>query len=194
MSARSGDDRCPRGGGRRHGHRDVSMLTTPGIQPITRRHTTETTDDMRRTTTLHSERSGTGPAPRPDRQNLQIATADDGALVVAGDLDAASADVMDRALRDAEEGRDPAPIVVDLRGVAFMDSSGLRTLVAASLRAGRRGSRVALRNVGPELSRLLEITGLCDQFGLPNARPADRAWRLSDAHVSRDDHPNGRRG
>ncbi len=150
---------------------------------------------MRRTTTLHTERSGNGPARRPDQHDLQIVDGDDGALVVAGDLDAASAESMERALRSAEAERDRrSPLVVDLRGVAFMDSSGLRTLVAASLRAGRRGTRVTLRNVGPELSRLLEITGLCDQFGLPAADPADRAWRLSDAHVSRDDHPNRRRG
>jgi anti-sigma B factor antagonist len=150
---------------------------------------------MRRTTTLNNERSGTGRARRSDRQDLQITTADDGSLVVAGDLDAATADMMDRALRDAEAARQQrTPIVVDLRGVVFMDSSGLRTLVAASLRAGRRGTRVALRNVGPELSRLLEITGLRDQFGLTAAGPVDRAWQNSDAHVPRDDHPDRRRG
>ncbi len=148
---------------------------------------------MRRTTTMHSERNDNGTARRPDRRALRVATGEDGALVVSGDLDAASAQMMERALIEAE--RDArSPLVVDLRGVSFMDSSGLRTLVAASLRAGRRGTRVALRNVGRELDRLLEITGLRDQFGLTAAGPVDRAWQMSDAHVARDDHPDRRRG
>jgi anti-anti-sigma factor len=102
---------------------------------------------------------------------------------------------MDQALANAEAADDgQGPLVIDLRGVGFMDSSGLRTLVAASIRAHRRGTRVALRNVGSDLSRLLEITGLRDQFGLTAAAPVDRAWQLSDAHVPRDDHPDRRRG
>ncbi len=130
---------------------------------------------MRRTTLLNTtmrstDRSGSGTERRADQRGLRITSGHDGAIVVSGDLDAASAASMERALEAAEAGAaHHCPLVVDLRGVEFMDSSGLRTLVAASLRAGRRGTHVALRNVGPELGRLLEITGLRDQFGLTAA-------------------------
>jgi anti-anti-sigma factor len=150
---------------------------------------------MRRTTILTNDRTGSESQRRTDRRELRVATVGGGALRVTGDLDAASAPAMERALIEAEAAHDDrGPLVVDLRGVAFMDSSGLRTLVAASLRAGRRGTRVALRNVGPELGRLLEITGLRDQFDLPAAGAADRAWQPSDARAPTIVRPGRRRG
>jgi anti-sigma B factor antagonist len=124
---------------------------------------------------------------------LRVDDREDGVVAVAGDLDAGTADRLDRALRDREERHPDRPVVVDVGEVAFMDSSGLRALVAASLRAGRRGTVVRLHNVGAELARLLEITGLRDQFGVA-ARTADRPWRPSDHHTPRDDHPDHRCG
>lgn len=118
------------------------------------------------------------------RSQLRITAARDGTLAVAGDLDASSAATLERALQPFEETGAAAadgdhPVIIDVRGVEFMDSSGLRTLVAASLRAGRRGTRVVLRNASPELARLLEITGLSDQFGVP-PRSDRRPWGPSD--------------
>lgn len=114
---------------------------------------------------------------RRDRMELRTSRDGDGTLLVSGDLDAGSADVLERILEPIVAGpRDVrgeraggSTIVIDVRGVEFMDSSGLRTLVAASLRAGRRGGRIVLRNVGPRLWRLLEITGLNDHFGIQRA-------------------------
>lgn len=111
---------------------------------------------------------------RRDRVELRTSRDSDGALVVSGDLDAGSAEAFERILEPIVAGQGDirgeraggSTIVIDVRRVEFMDSSGLRTLVAASLRAGRRGGRVVLRNVGPRLWRLLEITGLSDHFGI----------------------------
>lgn len=117
---------------------------------------------MRRTTTITDART----PRRAEHRELRVALGRDGTIVVVGDLDAASSAALDHAFEQVERDA-PASIVLDLGGVEFMDSSGLRSIVAASLRARRRDQRVTLRNVGPELTRLLEITGLHGQFDLP---------------------------
>ena len=56
--------------------------------------------------------------------------------------------------------------MLDLGDVDFIDSSGLRTLLGASRRAGERGTVVHLRNVGSAVRRMLDITGTTEQFQL----------------------------
>lgn len=114
---------------------------------------------MRRTITIIEARI----AGRDDRSELRVTLGRDGVITVVGDLDTASTDALDRAIEQVERDA-TASIVLDLGGVEFMDSFGLRSIVAAGLRARGRGQRMALRNVGPELTRLLEVTGLHGQF------------------------------
>jgi anti-anti-sigma factor len=94
---------------------------------------------------------------------LSVETADDGALVVSGDIDVAGGPILDAAL--LQRSKDDH-LVVDLGGVSFMDSSGLRNLLAASYRARQRGTDLVLRNVGPVVWRLLEITRTVGQFAV----------------------------
>jgi anti-sigma B factor antagonist len=84
-----------------------------------------------------------------------------GALVVHGDIDIAGGPTLDTYVKRSDTGR---PIVLDLDDVDFIDSSGLRTLLTATRRAGERGTVVRLRNVGTTVRRMLEITGTADQF------------------------------
>ncbi len=84
-----------------------------------------------------------------------------GALVVHGDIDIAGGPTLESYVLRSESGR---PIVLDLRGVEFIDSSGLRTLLAAARRARRNDSSVRLRNVGTAVRRMFEITATSDQF------------------------------
>jgi anti-anti-sigma factor len=84
-----------------------------------------------------------------------------GALVVHGDIDIAGGPTLESYVLQLEEG---APLVLDLRDVDFIDSSGLRTLLAASRRAHRSNTSVRLRNVGAAVRRMLEITGTSGQF------------------------------
>lgn len=94
---------------------------------------------------------------------LSVETADDGAIVVSGDVDIAGGPILEAAL--LQRGRD-ARLVIDLAGVSFMDSSGLRNLLTASRRAKQRGADLVLRNVGPVVWRLLEITRTAGQFAV----------------------------
>jgi len=84
-------------------------------------------------------------------------------LVLAGELDAYAAE----HLIEAIERIDPAAAGIDLDvgGVSFVDSSGLRVLLKASDRLGPT-SVTTLRHAQPPLLRLLELTGLLDHFTL----------------------------
>lgn len=92
---------------------------------------------------------------------LTINFADDGAIVVVGEIDMAGGPLLEAALRQREDDDD---LILDLNGVTFIDSSGLRSLLEANRRQRERNGRLVLRGVGPEVSRLLEITGTESQF------------------------------
>jgi anti-anti-sigma factor len=98
---------------------------------------------------------------------LSVEIAEDGAIVVAGDVDIASGPVLEAKLQQRNHDQS---VVVDLAGVTFMDSSGLRNLLGASHRARQKGGRVVLRHVGPEVWRLLEITKTASHFAVESRR------------------------
>jgi anti-anti-sigma factor len=78
-----------------------------------------------------------------------------------GELDLASAHVMEERLTAIEEQR-PARVVIDLGDLAFIDSSGLRVLLLADTRARERGFELVLAP-GPEpVQRVFEMTGALD--------------------------------
>ncbi len=85
-----------------------------------------------------------------------------GTLVLSGELDASSAPQVDQAV-DALVADGAQQLVIDLGEVTFIDSSGLRTLIRARKRLGD-ADVVRLRNPQVGTVRLLEITGLTDQF------------------------------
>ena len=106
-------------------------------------------------------------------RNLTMTTAQDGTLVVAGDIDMASGPILEQAMMERDAALAAAgggAIVVDLADVHFIDSSGLRSLLAVARRAAGRRSKLELRSVGPEIIRLFEITGTMDQFTLASRR------------------------
>ena len=76
---------------------------------------------------------------------------DDGHTTISleGELDISTADELERLLGELESSDGPGRIVIDLRGLRFMDSTGLRLLVTADLRLRRDGRELALVP-GPE--------------------------------------------
>jgi anti-sigma B factor antagonist len=98
--------------------------------------------------------------------SMRVVVDDDGVLVASGDIDLAGGPVLDGAiLRQEVHG----VVTLDLSGVGFIDSSGLRSLLAASRRAGERGSEIVLRAPSAAVLRLLALTGTTDQFRLDDA-------------------------
>ncbi len=96
-------------------------------------------------------------------ESLTVSIDADGVIVASGDVDLAGGPLLEAAILQRE---DDNPVVIDLGDVAFIDSSGLRSLLAASRRAQERGTTVVLRSPSREVRRLLEITGTTAQFEL----------------------------
>jgi anti-sigma B factor antagonist len=98
-------------------------------------------------------------------ETLRVHVAPDGAIVASGDIDVAGGPVLEAVLLEQEGRADgDGSIVIDLTEVTFIDSSGLRSLLGASRRAGERSGTVVLRSPSTSVRRLLEITGTTTQF------------------------------
>ncbi|MEK6328297.1 MAG: STAS domain-containing protein [Actinomycetota bacterium] len=80
-------------------------------------------------------------------------------VVLSGELDIASTDGLEKQLA-AIEVDPPATLVLDLRGVEFIDSTGLRSVVAADERARSNGRRLAVVHSPNAVARLLTVTQL----------------------------------
>jgi anti-sigma B factor antagonist len=61
---------------------------------------------------------------------------------------------------------DHADLVVDLSGVAYIDSSGIASLVEAFQTARRQGTRFSLAAVSPAALRVLQLARLDEVFPL----------------------------
>ena len=83
-------------------------------------------------------------------------------LAVAGEIDMASSDALAAALREAVRAGDAKEVAVDLSGVTFIDSSGIRTLVVAQGDAAEHGLTLYVTNPHHHVQRVLALTGLLD--------------------------------
>ncbi len=83
-----------------------------------------------------------------------------------GDLDLAAAPELEESLRLAAAS-DAAAIVVDLRGLEFLDSNGLRALVQARLEDG--GERISFVAGNDHVQSILRISGLADKLPFRSA-------------------------
>jgi anti-anti-sigma factor len=95
-------------------------------------------------------------------------------LRLSGELDISSATkVEDELARIEPDG--PATIVLDLRNLAFMDSTGLRLLIAADTRARSQERRLLIVK-GPEaVQRVFRITRLEERLEIVDDVPAEAA-------------------
>jgi anti-anti-sigma factor len=84
-------------------------------------------------------------------------------LRLAGELDLASSTIFERALEDAEISASPL-LVLDLDGLKFVDSSGLRIILLAHERARERGQEFAITPGSPQVQRLLSITSVSEHL------------------------------
>lgn len=91
-------------------------------------------------------------------------------LAVHGDLDYARHDGLDAVLGRVVPALDAGDeIVVDLTGVAYCDSCGLRVLLGAAQRVEQRGARFVLIGVAGQPARALRLTGLDAVLGADTA-------------------------
>jgi anti-sigma B factor antagonist len=92
-------------------------------------------------------------------------------LALRGELSLEHAYSFDEKLR-LVEARRPACVMIDLRELRFMDSSGLSRLLAARRRARRSGHRFMLIRGPRNVQRVFTLTGVGESFEILSEVPA----------------------
>jgi anti-sigma B factor antagonist len=82
-------------------------------------------------------------------------------VTVSGELDLVSSPALAEALERAG-GTDVDLVLLDLRALEFMDSTGLHVLIKAHQRLHESGRRFAVIRGGVQVERLLSLTGVAD--------------------------------
>jgi anti-sigma B factor antagonist len=96
--------------------------------------------------------------PVPDNGlSVDVEQVDGTVLInVSGDLDVAAVSQLEETLAEAEANA--STVVVDLRRLRFIDSTGLRCLLQAGTRAHRNGHRLSVRRGPYAVHRVFELT------------------------------------
>jgi anti-sigma B factor antagonist len=84
---------------------------------------------------------------------------------VSGELDLASSPALEEELEQVGSS-DATLVIVDLRELEFMDSTGLSVLIKAQQRAEDIGQRFAVVRGPQQVQRLLSLTGVADKLTL----------------------------
>ncbi len=103
-------------------------------------------------------RTPTSPWPEPSVATIE-SEGDDTVVTVHGEVDAYSAPQLHACL-DEVTGSSRGRVVIDVKDVAFIDSSGVGVIVAAVKRLREDGRRLVLRRPTRQMAKLLEMTGL----------------------------------
>lgn len=97
---------------------------------------------------------------------VEVRNSDDATVIsVSGELDLASSPALEEELERVAQSNAQL-VVVDLRNLEFMDSTGLSVLVRAHQRAEENGRRLGLVNGSQQVQRLLTLTGVADRLAL----------------------------
>jgi anti-sigma B factor antagonist len=90
---------------------------------------------------------------------------------VAGELDIATFGELEEELKRVEAD-EPDLLVLDLRQTNFIDSSGLRVLIAADSRARERGGKVQIVRGSKAVERVFGATGLDQRLDIVDDVPS----------------------
>jgi anti-sigma B factor antagonist len=90
-------------------------------------------------------------------------TGDHVVIAPRGELDMATAGALEAELRRAHEAGFSS-ILLDLRGLTFMDSSGLHLVTRWAAESSRNGFKLELEPGPPAVQRIFELTSLTDQL------------------------------
>ena len=99
----------------------------------------------------------------PDLSLTTQAVAERAVVSVVGEVDLATAKSLTDHALDALRGVSPH-VVIDLSGVTFMDSTGLKSLITICQRASLAGGSFAVVGATSSVHKLLKLTGLEEAF------------------------------
>ena len=86
-------------------------------------------------------------------------------IAVSGELDLASSPALQEEL-DRAAVSNSQMLIIDLRGLEFMDSTGLSVLVRAHQRSEDQGRELAMVKGPQQVQRLLNLTGVAERLTL----------------------------
>jgi anti-sigma B factor antagonist len=112
--------------------------------------------------------------PKDPTEVLEIDVADRGGLRLlrlTGELDMAGVDQFERLLI-ADGAPEAGTIVVDLRGLTFIDSSGLRALIMADQRVRDEGGHFVVVRGSDRVNQVLEMTGVAGHIEIVDEQPS----------------------
>lgn len=98
--------------------------------------------------------------PRTALLGLTVDTGPPTTISLVGELDPATAPQLDEEIERLLANGGVERLVLDLSGLTFLDSSGLRLFVTAREALNSQGGELALRGPSANTQRLLDITGL----------------------------------
>ena len=114
----------------------------------------------RRSDIVGTTRTESQGSPITDLLLISTVERDDGVCVIAeGELDLSTAPLLEAAIL-AAEAASPATITVDIDGVTFIDSTGLRALIEAQLRSQQDSNRLRLTRGSPQAQRLFALAAV----------------------------------
>jgi anti-sigma B factor antagonist len=87
--------------------------------------------------------------------SLRVEPLTEGGFRLVGEVDLSNADELRALAPETDDG----DLVLELSGLAFMDSTGLRGMIELA-RGLEPGGRLVLRNPSPAVDRLFEVTGI----------------------------------
>jgi anti-anti-sigma factor len=104
-----------------------------------------------------------------DQLRIDLRTASDRVVIeLHGELDLLGTPLLEREIERADvDSR--GILVLDLQGLEFVDSAGLRVILATHERARRHGQEFALTKGPEQVQRLLRIAGLDDHLRMIDA-------------------------
>lgn len=85
-------------------------------------------------------------------------------LVLSGRLNQGSADTLHAAAMEIAGDENHRALIVDLGGVDFIASVGIRSLIRPSQSLAMRGGKLAVANLNPQISEFFQLTGLDQMF------------------------------
>ena len=91
---------------------------------------------------------------------LRVASSQGASTVeLQGELDGYSASRLRHCLRELTDAGNRR-IVLDFKGIEFIDSAGLGVLIGATKCLSQRQGELVVASPGPQVAKLLEMTGL----------------------------------
>jgi anti-sigma B factor antagonist len=84
-------------------------------------------------------------------------------VIARGEIDVATAPILSLQF-DALLAQGAVLLVLDASNVDFVDSSGLRCIIAATQQIEAAGGRFLIEGMSPAMERILDVTGVIEQY------------------------------